>query len=97
MGEMADYYNTSDDAAPEEEITRDSIWTTRTGERIAVKNMTDSHILNTLRVLREMSPIGTKFKTSAVRRRQWVNALANEAYTRSLTLDDIVKGEPVHE
>lgn len=81
----------------EELITRDSIWTARNGQRIAIRDMTDSHLLNAIRVLRNMSPIGTTFKTTDVRRRMWVNAMANEAYARGLWLDELIEKEPVHE
>jgi len=78
-------------------ITRESIWTTQTGECVAIKDMTNDHLLNLIRCFRNMSPIGTRLKTKPSRRRQWVNALANEAYTRGLKLDDLTEGEPVHE
>lgn len=67
------------------------------GHLIAIKDMEDRHLLNAVRVLRNMSPIGTKFKTSDVSRRAWVNAMANEAYARGLQLDPLTEGEPVHE
>jgi hypothetical protein len=79
------------------EITRDSLWRTATGELVAVKDMTDSHLLNLVRVFRNMSPIGTTLKALRADRMRWVNALANEAYARGLTLDELMEGEPVHE
>jgi hypothetical protein len=79
------------------DITRDSIWLMRNGQRVAIKNMKDDHLLNTIRVLRRMSPIGTQFVTSDERRRRWVNAMANEAYLRRLTIDELQLSEPVHE
>jgi hypothetical protein len=82
---------------PREEITRESIWTTKAGRRVKIADMDDRHLLNTIRVLRGMSPIGTRFTTTEVRRRQWVNAMANEAYDRELELDELTEEEPTHE
>lgn len=79
------------------EITRDSLWRTATGELVAVKDMTDSHLLNLIRVFRNMSPLGTRLKALQEDRMRWVNALANEAYARGLKLDELREGEPVHE
>lgn len=73
----------------EDEITRDTAWRTRDGRLVAIRDMTDQHLLNTIRVLRRRSPIGTAFKTSGVRRRRWINAMANEAYERGLSLDEL--------
>lgn len=81
----------------EGEITRETVWRTKDGMRIAIMDMANSHLLNTIRVLRNMSPIGTTFKTTDERRRRWVNAMANEAYLRGLSLDTLQDGEPVHE
>lgn len=78
-------------------ITRDSIWRTQDHHRVAIKDMDDKHLLNTIRVLRDMSPLKTKFRTSAVRRRNWINAMANEAYSRGLILDELQPTELVHE
>lgn len=78
-------------------MNRESVWKTKDGQLIAIKDMHDSHLLNTIRVLRDRSPIGTKFTCTDVRRRSWVNAMANEAYLRGLTIDDLTEGEPVHE
>ena len=47
-----------------DEITRESIWRTQTGKRIAVKDLSDSHLLNIIRCFREMSPLGTKVAPS---------------------------------
>lgn len=80
------------------DITRDSIWVTAEGRRIAVKDLEDSHLLNIIRCFRDMSPHGTKVAPLDVEgRMRWVNALANEAYARGLRLDDVAEGEPVHE
>ena len=70
-----------------EDITRDSIWTTKDRKKVAIKDMGDHHLLNTIRVLRGISPIGTTFSTTDPRRRRWINAMANEAYSRGLWLD----------
>lgn len=53
--------------------------------------------MNTIRVLRNMSPIGTTFKTAPETRRRWINAMANEAYERGLQIDELTEKEPVHE
>lgn len=79
------------------EITRDTLWYPMRGEPVRIKDMHDKHLLATIRVLRGMSPIGTRFRTPDFRRRQWVNAMANEAYQRGLTLDELTSTEPVHE
>lgn len=79
------------------EITRDSIWRTQTGVRVRIADMADSHLLNTIRVLRGKSPRGTTFRTDDVRRRDWINAMANEAYSRGLALDDLDDNDPIHE
>lgn len=82
----------------EDEITRDSIWRTATGRRIAIKDLEDSHLLAIIRCFRGMSPEGTKVNpTYPPRRMEMVNVLANEAYSRGLKLDDVTETEPVHE
>lgn len=86
-----------DPPAPDDLITRDTLWRTREGQLVAIKDMGDQHLLRTIRVLRQMSPIGTRFKTTPERRRHWVNAMANEAYRRHLELDPLEEKEPVHE
>jgi hypothetical protein len=80
-----------------EEITRETFWRCQDGRYVPIKDMEDSHLLRTIRVLRGMSPIGTTFKTDSVRRRNWLNAMANEAYSRGLELDGIRESDPVHE
>lgn len=103
MGEMADYYREGEmfDGVIErdpDEITREHIWTTATGERIAIKDLKDSHLLNIIRCFRGISLLGTKVAPRDPEgRMRWVNALANEAYRRGLKLDDAVEEEPVHE
>lgn len=72
MGEMADYYGYEDprwiDAELEElnnvqqpfkndpPLPTKTIWVTREGERIPVRDMTDSHLHNTITMLRRQSP-----------------------------------------
>lgn len=80
------------------EVTRESIWRTMDGQRIAVKDLADSHLLNIIRCFRNLSPHGTRVMPNApTRRRQWLNMLANEAYARGLKLDDLTEDEPAHE
>lgn len=100
MGDMADYYIEQQigDEFARPQVTRESIWTTATGRRVAIKDMEDSHLLNIIRCFRDMSPHGTRVApTDPAMRRHWVNALANEAYRRGLTLEEPAAGEPVHE
>jgi len=100
MGDMADDQRDWEmcEESGRAEITRDSIWQTKDGQRIAVKNLEDSHLLNIIRCFRNMSPHGTKVMPSTPsRRRMWVNAMANEAYRRGLKLDELTEKEPVHE
>jgi hypothetical protein len=81
-----------------DEVTRESWWRTADGRRVQVKNLENAHLLNIIRCLRDMSPLGTKVApTDPVRRREWVNVLANEAYSRGLRLDELTEGEPIHE
>ncbi len=84
--------------ARDDEVTRDSIWRTKDGQLVAVKDMKDSHLFNLIRCFRGMSPLGTRVVTKTeARRHDWLNALANEAYARGLQLDDLTETEPVHE
>ena len=76
---------------------RDPIWVTRDGLRVPVSQMDDRHLLNTIRVLRGHSPIGTTFRCDDVTRRDWINVMANEAYKRGLLLEGPREGDPVHE
>jgi hypothetical protein len=69
----------------------------RNGRQVSIQQMTDDHLLNTIRVLRNASPVGTIVKTAHVRRRQWLNVMANEAYDRGLSLDPVNDKDPVHE
>lgn len=99
MGDMADDQRIWEMSQPRvDDVTRDSIWRTKDGRLVAIKDMQDSHLLNVIRCFRDMSPHGTKVVAGdAARRRQWVNALANEAYRRGLSLDELTEKEPVHE
>ena len=72
-------------------------WRTMDKRFVRICDMADSHLLNTIRVLRGLSPVGTRHSLRPARRMMWLNAMANEAYDRGLTLDPIREGEPVHE
>lgn len=50
MGDMADYINERD-PFPEEEEGGPATWTTREGDVILISEMTDRHLINTLRML----------------------------------------------
>lgn len=79
-------------------MTRDSTWYTVYGEAVAIKNMSDDHLRNTIRVLRDISPVGIRFTTlDPVLRRDYLNVMANECYARGLGLDELTTSEPVHE
>lgn len=83
---------------PEPTLTRDSLWTTARGERIPVHALKDSHLLNIIRCFRGKSPKGTQVAPrNPVRRREWLNLLANEAYSRGLTLEEVDEKDPTHE
>lgn len=99
MGDMADYYKEQDIGAFDDEylIDRESLWKTKDERRVAIKDMDDHHLLATIRVLRNMSPVKTRVKMDAVRRMQWSNAMANEAYARGLRIDETTDKEPRHE
>jgi len=79
------------------EVTRESKWREMGGRLIRICDMDDHHLLCAIRVLRNMSPIGTKWHGIPSRRRMWLNAMANEAYARGLELDPLTETEPVHE
>jgi hypothetical protein len=68
-------------------IHEDSIWITRIGMRVPVKQMEDSHLLNTIRVLKSESPIGTRFNCSDEDRQLWIEVMMAEAARRGLFLD----------
>jgi hypothetical protein len=101
MGDMADYYREIEERAfdelEEEPLSSDSIWTTKERQRIPIYKMGDSHLLNTIRVLRGKSPIGTTWSGDNVRRREWLNVMANEAYSRGLSIEEVDGKDPVHE
>jgi len=55
MGEMADYYKEQqigDEFYVDESGPTATVWVTREGQRIPVKDMTDVHLVNTIRYLR---------------------------------------------
>ena len=62
------------------------LWTTMTRQRIPVKNMVDTHLLNIIRVLHGRSPIGTRWVGTDERRAWWIEVLTNEAKRRGLLL-----------
>ena len=87
-----------DDPVPVDAITRDTLWRTMDGRIVAVRDMDDQHILNIIRCLRNMSPQGTRVNAGPPsKRREWLNVLANEAYSRGLSLDPLTENEPAHE
>ena len=89
------WYLTGWDGEPPE-ITRETEWRTREGRRVRIADMDDHHLLATIRVLRGKSPIGTTVTVDDVRRRDWINAMANEVYRR-LTLEEPDDADPIHE
>lgn len=104
MGDGADWCRESeelwwmdDEDYDPEPITRDSEWVTRDKKRVPICKMDDSHLLNTIRVLRGKSPVGTTWSGDSVRRREWLNAMANEAYARGLQIEEVDDKDPVHE
>ena len=76
---------------------RDSIWTTSSKKRLPISAMDDHHLLATIHVLRGKSPIGTVWNGDLIRRRGWLNAMANEAYSRGLTIPEVDEKDPIHE
>lgn len=50
MGDMADFIN-DQDPFPEDWDNRPATWTTREGDVIQISDMTDSHLINTLRMM----------------------------------------------
>lgn len=67
-------------------ITRESLWKTREGVIVAIKDMADTHLLNLIRVLQNRSPHGTIIVYNQISRRRLLNTVANEAYRRGLEL-----------
>lgn len=103
MGDMADYYRDQEfwleqeGLLDPEPITRDSEWVTRDKKRVRIYEMEDPHLLNTIRVLRGKSPVGTTLTFFDERlRREWLNAMANEAYARGLKIEEVDDEDPVH-
>jgi hypothetical protein len=82
----------------DEVLSRESYWTTREGIRIHIYDLEDSHLLNIIRCLRGKSPEGTTMMTwDPIRKRDWLNVLANEVYRRGLTIEELDEKDPVHE
>lgn len=91
---MAQYYADQEDPGFDPpRLTRDSLWRCKDGRTVRVKDMLNSHLLNTINVLRGKSKRGTEFKTTDERRSEWLNVMANEAYLRGLTLDPLSDDE----
>lgn len=61
------YYNRKEDY---------SVWITRNGVKIRVKNMTNEHLLNTINMLNRCAPAGE----------DWFDALCIEARSRKLNI-----------
>jgi len=79
-------------------LTSDLIWRTAQGKRIAVRDLENDHLLNIIKCFRNKSPHGTQvWPSDSVRRREWLNLLANEAYSRGLSLEEVDEKDPVHE
>lgn len=97
MGEYEEMWGLLHEMEAAPILTRESYWRTKDGKKVQVGLMEDSHLLNTITMLRGRSPIGTKFTTSDVRRRMWLNVMANEAYSRGLTIPEVDEKDPVHE
>lgn len=82
MGDISDYYRAQDE---EEALNmfgiqhnynaQFDIWTTRTGEKIPVKEMTDTHLLNTINMLN---------KNANEYNEDWFDILVLEAHKRKL-------------
>lgn len=70
----------------ERALSGDVIWTTRERERIAVKNMESSHILNVIRMLKGESPRGTTYRCDDLTRANWIEIMSIEAEKRGLLL-----------
>lgn len=56
MGDMADYYGIKADGYDRRLKPTATIWVTREGERVKVKDMEDSHLISTIRCLRRHAP-----------------------------------------
>jgi hypothetical protein len=99
---LSDWYAREDSELGQHEnrepITPDSVWMTAKGDRIRVRDLEDGHLLNIIRCFRNKSPHGTQvYPRDPVYRREWLNVLANEAYSRGLTLEEPDEKDPVHE
>lgn len=63
-----------------------TVWRTKDGREIPLTEMETSHLRKTIQVLRGKSPVGTTYRTSAVRRIGWVQAMAAELIRRGESL-----------
>jgi hypothetical protein len=99
MGQYEEWYGLCEAAGkPADDLpTRHSKWLTMDKKKIAVKDMTDSHLLNTIRVLRGHSLKHTLWCGPVEMRRHWLNVMANEAYRRKLEIDPLTEQEFEHE
>lgn len=75
------------DPEPPTGIDRNTVWVTKDGQKVSIKNMTDIHLLRTIRVLLGESPIETTFRATAERRKQFIQVMCNEAHRRRLSLE----------
>ena len=71
-------------------LSRESPWRCKDGAVVFVKDMTDGHLLNTIRVLQGKSPHGTTYRTTEECRKEWTQVMCNEAYRRGLSVEGYV-------
>lgn len=62
-----------------------AVWVSRDGSRKHVREMSNQHLQNTIRVLLGNSPLGTKASTSVIQRKlEWLEVLREELAFRGL-------------
>ncbi len=61
-----------------------TVWVTQERERVPVVEMTDKHLLCTIRMLRGRSPHGTTWHARPATKQKWLDVLTEEAYRRGL-------------